>query len=192
MKRYLRRVVSMSILFMLFAAISNANIGIISQFASQNDNHWIGPLSIALLFLGSGIGAMYNKYINKYPFNKIIFTGAIGWDIFCAFSVMFLFIGFENYINAIIILGSLISGFIVSLYYNGIFNYINECGKRDKKSKIYFGISICLNQSSNLVGNTASTLLIEPLGQKLYSFVMLGSSVFLSLIFLFLKEFDKK
>lgn len=160
MQRYLKRMVLISIVNMLFVAISNANIGIISQFASQHDNHWIGPLSISLIFLGSGIGALYNSYIDKYPYNRIIFTGAVGWDFFNAFSVMFLFIGFENYINAIIIVGSLICGFTVSLFYNGTFNYVNECGKRDRKSKMYFGINMCLNQSSNIVGNATSALLI--------------------------------
>lgn len=94
MKRYFNRLIAISVLNMLFAAISNANIGIISQFASQHDNHWIGPLSIALIFLGSGIGALYNKYLQKYPYNRVIFAGATGWDFFNAFSVMFLFIGF--------------------------------------------------------------------------------------------------
>lgn len=38
MNSYLRRVVLVSLLSMLYAAISNANLGIISQFASQNGN----------------------------------------------------------------------------------------------------------------------------------------------------------
>ena len=54
-----------------------------------------------------------------------MFAGAVGWNFFCAFSVMFLFIGFEDYIIAIIIIGSLGFGFVVSLYYNGTFNFFN-------------------------------------------------------------------
>jgi len=80
---------------MLFTAISNANLGIISQFASQNGNKWVGPLSVAFIFLGSGTGALYHGYIHKWSYKRIIFTGAIGWDFFVSFSVVFLFIGFS-------------------------------------------------------------------------------------------------
>ena len=110
---------------LIFTAVNNANLGIINQLAQQNDNHWIGPLSIGLIFLGSGLAAIYNKYIGKYPYNRIIFVGGLGWDVYCGFSVLFLFIGFENYVNFIIVIGSLICGITVSLFYNGIFNYIN-------------------------------------------------------------------
>jgi hypothetical protein len=64
MKSHFKALIAISILCLLFTAITNANIGIISQFASQNDNEWIGSVSIALLFLGSGVGALYSKYIN--------------------------------------------------------------------------------------------------------------------------------
>lgn len=58
----------MSLLAMIFAAISNANLGIIGQFCLQNGNEWVGPLSVALIFLGSGTGALYNQYMGKYQF----------------------------------------------------------------------------------------------------------------------------
>jgi MFS family permease len=177
----------MSMLCLFFTAITNANIGIISQFASQNDNDWIGPLSISLIFLGSGLGVLYSKYIHKYPFSKVIFVGTLGWNIFISFSVMFLFIGFENYIVAVIAIGSLVCGIVMSLYYNGTFNYVNDCGWRDGVTEMYFAINMCFNQSSNIVGNLLSAFLIEPLGQKTYSFVMLGLAVAISLCFLFTK-----
>jgi MFS family permease len=145
---------------MLYAAISNANLGIISQFASQNGNEWIGPLSIALVFLGSGIGALYNAYINKWPYRYIILAGSMGWNIFLSFSVMFLFIGFSNLVIAVILVGSLGCGFLMSAYYNGLNNYVNECGKRDNKTNSYFGINICINQCSNIIGNALSAILI--------------------------------
>lgn len=94
MAKYFRRVLAVAFTLLLFTAVNNANLGIIGQLAEQNDNHWIGPLSIGLIFLGSGLGAIYNKYINKYPLNRIIFTGGLGWDIYCGFSVLFLFVGF--------------------------------------------------------------------------------------------------
>lgn len=125
MKSYLRRVVLISLVSMMYAAISNANLGIISQFASQNGNTWIGPLSIALVFLGSGTGALYNKYIDKYPYRTIILVGSMGWNIFLTFSVMFLFIGFSNFVIAVILIGSLGSGILMSAYYNGLNNFVN-------------------------------------------------------------------
>ena len=63
MTKYFKRVVIVAIPCLLFTAVTSANLGIISQLAEQNDNHWIGPLSVGLLFLGSGLGAIYNKYI---------------------------------------------------------------------------------------------------------------------------------
>ena len=119
----------------------------------------------------------------------MLFAGGLGWDIFCTFSVLFLFIGFESYINAIIIIGSLICGFIISIYYNSFFNYVNECGKRDKSTKIYIGIALCINQSANITGNGLSSLLIRPLGQKVYSLLMLSLSFFSSVCFLLIKSF---
>jgi len=191
MQTHAYRVIFLSIISMLFTAISNADLGIISQFASQNGNSWIGSLSIAMIFLGSGIGSCYNGYINKWQYKYIIFAGALGWLGYLSFSVAFLFIGFSNYIIAVILVGSLICGFIVSVYYNGINNYVNECGKRDNRTSFYFGINICIIQSSNVIGNGISAVLIEPLGQKIYSFVMLGVVMIVVLLFLGLKEFRK-
>ena len=111
-------------------------------------------------------------------------------DVFCAFSVMFLFIGFQDFINVIIIIGSLLCGLVVSLFYNGVFNYINECGKRDKRTKMYFGLCICINQSATLIGNGLSAVLIQPFGQKLYSVFMLGLGVLSSMSMIFVKDFE--
>jgi len=127
--------------------------------------------------------------MHKYAFNKIIFTGALGWDLYCTFSVIFLFVGFETYVNAIIIIGSLVCGLTVSVFYNGIFNYFNECGKRDRRTKQYFGLSLCIQQSANLLGGGMSSLFIEPLGQKNYSLLMLGLSIVSSGTFIFVKGF---
>ena len=93
-KKHLQRLLAISFVGLWFNGILNANVGILRQFAAQNNNDWIGPLSIALNFLGSGLGALYHSYIGKYPYNNIIFLGSLGWNIFCGFSVLFLFIGF--------------------------------------------------------------------------------------------------
>jgi hypothetical protein len=127
--------------------------------------------------------------MQRFAFNKIIFTGALGWDVYCTFSVIFLFVGFEIYVNAIIIIGSLVCGLTVSVFYNGIFNYFNECGKRDRRTKQYFGMSLCIQQSANLLGGGMSSLLIEPLGQKTYALLMLGLSIVSSGSFAFIKSF---
>ena len=188
---YLRRVVLISAVAMLFAAISNANLGIISQFASQNGNNWVGPLSIALVFLGSGIGALYNGYIGKWQYRTVIFFGAMGWNIFLTFSVLFLFVGFSNLVVVIILAGSLVCGLMLSTYYNGLNNYVNECGKRDDKANGYFGLSICIVECSNIIGKALSAALIKPLGQKTYSFVMLSLNILISLLYLLTKEFPE-
>lgn len=125
MGRYIKRVLFVALVCLVFVGVNNANLGIVSQLASQNDNEWIGPLSIALIFLGSGTGALYHEYMHKYTYNKIIFIGSLGWDLYVTFSVIFLFIGFESYIIAIIIVGSMISGLTASTFYNGVFNYVN-------------------------------------------------------------------
>ena len=177
MKKHFRRLVAISIVGMCFNAILNANVGILSQFSAQNDNEWIGPLSIALNFLGSGLGALYNGYIGKYPYSRIIFVGGMGWNVFGSFSVIFLFFGFKDYINGMIVAGSFICGLVASMFYSGIFNYVNECGRRDRQSNRYFGINMCLFQTANLLGNALSAVMIEPLGQKVYSCVMLGLGV---------------
>ena len=78
MAKYFKKVIFFSILGMLFAAISNANLGIISQFASQNGNTWVGPLSTALLFLGMGVGALKNSYIGRISYRTVLFLGASG------------------------------------------------------------------------------------------------------------------
>jgi hypothetical protein len=122
---YLRRLITISFLAMMFAATSNANLGIIGQFCLQNGNKWVGTLSVGFIFLGSGIGALYNNYIGKYRFRWILFGGAMGWNTYLTFSVLFLFIGFSDLIVIIILVGSLLCGLANSVYYNSLSNYIN-------------------------------------------------------------------
>ena len=191
MKSYLRRVVFISAVAMRFASSSNANLGIIGQFASQNGNNWVGLLSIAFEFTGSGIGALYNGYIGKWKYRTIIFCGAMGWNIFLTFSVLFLFVGFSDLVIVIIPVGSLFCGFLLSTYYNGTNNYVNECGKRDGRSSSYFGLNMCIIQCANIIGNALSAALIKPLGQKTYSFVMLSLNILISLLYLLTKEFPE-
>jgi len=187
MKIHISKVIYISIISMLFIAIANTNLGVISQFASQNGNEWIGSASVSMIFLGAGLGTWYNSYIHKYQFKWIIFVGAMGWNIYVSFSVIFLFIGFSNLIIVIILSGSLLCGLIISIYYNGTGNYVSQCGCKDGKMNLYFGINTCLMQSANIVGSSISWGLIEPLGQQVYSFVMLGLAVGFSFAYLFVR-----
>jgi MFS family permease len=160
MATYFKRVLFISLATMLFEAISNSDLGIITQLASQNGNEWVGPVSISMIFLGSGLGSLYNKYIGRYPYKYVMFGGTMGWNIYLSFSVMFLFIGFSNALNAVILIGSFVCGLIMSFFYIGVNNYVNECGKIDNKIGAYFGINICIVQISNIAGNGLSAVLI--------------------------------
>jgi hypothetical protein len=60
----------------------------------------------------------------------------------------------------IILIGSLVCGFIVSIYYNSIMGYVNECGEKDKLVAFYFGINTCIIQSANIVGSAMSAAMI--------------------------------
>ena len=185
------RVIYVSILGMLFTAMSNANLGIVSQISAQNDNEWVGPLSVGLLFMGSGLGALYNKYIGLYKYRYLFIIGTIGWLVFLSFSVMFLFLGFQTYLIIIIVVGSFGCGLVMSLYYMSLNNYVNVCGQRDNKTNFYFGLNISMVQCSNIIGNGISAILIQPLGQKTYSIVMLCLAALVAFFFIFVRELDQ-
>lgn len=122
---YLKRVILISIAIMLFASFTNASLEIFNEFTSQNGNKWIGPLSISLIFLCYGLASLYNKYINKWRYRTLIVSGAMGWIIYLTFTVMFLFIGFSDWIIVFMIIGSIFCGLLVSVYYNAVNNYVN-------------------------------------------------------------------
>ena len=60
------KVILFSVTVMLYAAITNTDTSIISQFTHQNGNDWAGPLLTGLFFLGSGLCSTRNWYIGKY------------------------------------------------------------------------------------------------------------------------------
>ena len=70
-------------------------------------------------------------------------------------------------------------------------NYVNICGQRDNKANFYFGLSISMVQCSNIIGNGISAILIQPLGQKTYSLVMLCLAAFVAFFFMFVKELNQ-
>ena len=169
---YMTTVILVSIVIMVYQGIANSDLGVISQLTHQKGNDWAGPLSTALLFMGSGLGSLYHKYIGKFSFKQCFFVGSFGYTLFISMGLIFVKIGFTELVQVLIFVGSFISGLIVSVFYNTQFNYINFLSKIDGQSVKYFGINMGMVQSSNLFGNFLSWLLIKPLGQFFYLVVM--------------------
>lgn len=187
-EKYLPMVIASSISIMIYQGIANSNLGIVSQLTSQNGNHWAGPLLTALLFTGSGFGALYNKYIGKYKFNLTFFVGSFGYTFFIGLGLIFLKLGFSTTVLILMFIIGIISGLLASVFYTTQFNYINTLSKIDNKEVKYFGINVGLAQSSNILGNLISSLLIKPLGQFLAVLVMEIIVIGTSISFLFFKQ----
>jgi hypothetical protein len=160
-----------------------------SQFSHQNGNDWAGPVSTGLLFLGSGLGALYTKYIDKWKYRWIFMLGSFGNTAFVSLIFLFLEVGFTEAITIVFVVGSLLAGLVTSIFYVGMFNYINTCSKIDNEWTKYFAINLCFVQSANLLGNTISAILIEPLGQTTYSLTMSCVIFACSLLFLTVKNY---
>ena len=103
---------------MVYQGISNSDIGVLSQFTHQKGNNWAGPLSTALLFIGCGVGSLYNKYIGRYPYRYCFLVGSFGNTLFISLGLIIVKIGFNTATQIVIFLGSLVSGIIVSVFYN--------------------------------------------------------------------------
>jgi hypothetical protein len=164
-KKYLKTVIIVSIVIMIYQGIANSDLGIISQLTHQTDNNWAGPLCTSLLFAGSGLGSLYVKYIGKYQYRYLFFIGSISFTMLVAISIIFLKLGFSLIVEIVIFLVSFLAGCLCSVFYNAQFNYINILSKIDERSIQYFGINMAFAQSSNIFGNSLSSLLIKPLGQ---------------------------
>lgn len=87
---HLKSAIYVSSVFLLFQAIVNTEIGILSQFTHQHGNSWVGPLANALLFLGSGLFAPINFYIGRYAYNKILFLSGISYLGYIGMIILFL------------------------------------------------------------------------------------------------------
>jgi predicted MFS family arabinose efflux permease len=181
-------VVYVSLVILVYQGIANSNLGIISQFTHQNGNNWAGPLSTALLFLGSGLGCSYNKYIGKYPFKYCFFVGSLGFILYTALGLIFLKLGFTTTVEVLIFALSFIAGGTCSIFYNTQFNYINFLSRIDKREVKYFGINIGMAQSSNIFGNLVSAMLIKPLGQFLAVLVMTIIMMISAILLLFARQ----
>lgn len=95
---HLKSAIFLSTVFLFFQAIVNTEVGILSQFTHQNGNSWVGPFANGLLFLGSGLFAPINFYINKYAYNKILFFSALSYLGYIGMAILFLEIGFSTFV----------------------------------------------------------------------------------------------
>lgn len=120
-------------MILIYQGIANSDLGIISQLTHQNGNNWAGPLTTALLFLGSGLGSLYNKYIGRIPFSVCFLIGSLGYIVYIAMGLVFMKLGFSITAEVIIFVGSFLAGIMCSVFYNTQFNYINTLSKIDNK-----------------------------------------------------------
>ena len=117
-EKYLKTVIKVSIVIMIYQGIANSDVGVLSELTHQKGNDWAGPLSTALLFIGSGLGSLYNKYIGKYPYRYCLMAGSFGYTLFISMGLVFIKIGFNTTTQILIFLGSFVSGLIASVFYN--------------------------------------------------------------------------
>lgn len=127
----LKSIIYVSVVILFFQGISNTIMAIMGQFTYQNGEGWVGPLGNALLFLGSGLATHYNKYIDRLQYKYSFFIGSLGYTLFIGLTVIFLKTGFTIWVEVVILIGSLISGITVSMFYNSQFNYVNACSQID-------------------------------------------------------------
>ena len=160
------RVILVSINIMLYQAIANTDLAVVSELSLQKGSQWAGPLLTCLLFLGSGLGSLYNDYIGRYPFRYCIFFGSFGYTLFIGMGLVFLELGFTNNTYPLIFIGGFVGGLIASVFYNSTYNYVNVLAQADDQYVKYFGINIGIVQFCNLLGNLISALLIKQLGQR--------------------------
>lgn len=91
---YFGHVLYASVFIMFYQAFANTDESIISQLTHQHGNDWAGPLCTALLFIGSGLGSLYNKYIGKVSYKYTFFIGSFGYTIFIGMGLVFMKINF--------------------------------------------------------------------------------------------------
>lgn len=74
------------------------------------------------------------------------------------------------------------------MFYNSQFNYLNVCSEIDNEETKYFGVSMCITQSANILGNLVSAVMIEPVGQFNYAVIMNVSIFVVSMMFFGVKN----
>jgi hypothetical protein len=142
---------------MLYQSVANSVSGIIAQITDQNEIWWAGPVTTLILFLFSGIGALYNCYIGRMKYRYAMTIGASGYIIYCASAIVFVSVNVKKSIGFIVAasLVNVIGGLILSMFYICQFNYISECSIADNRP-MYFGINMGIVQSANIFGSILS------------------------------------
>ena len=187
MTKYFKELAYVSVLIFFYQGVSNAVFGITGQFAHQAGKDWVGPLFLAMLFLGCGLGSIYNKYIGRYQYNLTFFVGGFGNALYILMELVLIEVPLSLWVILMLAVGGFVSGLIASIFFNSFFNFINVLSKIDGKEVQYFGIAFLGCQGSGLFGNLLSSLLIVPLGQLKYIITMTGIVVFFCLLFLRVK-----
>ena len=190
--KYFKAVIYVSIFSFLCQGIANTDLSIISQLTHQHGNNWAGPLTTALLFIGSGLGSLNNKYIGKWKYKYLLVCGNFGYITYIAMGLVFMKLSFTGGSLTLILVGSLIGGLISSIFYNSLYNYVNVLARIDQRELKYFGILQAITQSCNIYGNVLSALLIQPLGQFNYVLIMDILIFVFGLFFLGLREPDSE
>ena len=158
--KYFKAVIYVSIFSFLCQGIANTDLGIISQLTHQHGNNWAGPLTTALLFIGSGVGSLNHKYIGKCKYRYLLLLGNFGYMIYISMGLIFMKLSFTGGSLTMIMIGSLIGGLIVSVFYNSLYNYVNVLSRIDNRELKYFGILQGITQACNVYGNILSAFLI--------------------------------
>ena len=78
MTKYFKELAYVSVLIFFYQGVSNPVFSITGQFAHQAGKDWVGPLFLVMLFLGYGLGSIYNKYIGRYQYNITFFVKGFG------------------------------------------------------------------------------------------------------------------
>ena len=185
---YIKAMVGLCILVMVYQGISNTDMSIVSQLTHQHGNNWAGPVSTGLLYVGLGLTSLYNGYIGKYKFKYIFFVGSFGNTLYIATGVAFMLLSFTTPTLILIMLGSFAGGCLASVFFAAEYNYVNTLSRIDGQEVKYFGMLLMFNQVANVFGNILSSLLIEPLGQFNYLVVMVSIIVLVSFLYLKLPE----
>lgn len=78
-----------------------------------------------IFFIGMGSGSLYNAYITKYQKRYTLFIGSFGNTIFVSLGLIFMKLSFTSGVLVMLIGGSLVSGLVVSMFYNTLYNYVD-------------------------------------------------------------------
>ena len=131
-KPHFKHMLYISIVFMLYQAVGNTAVGILSEFTHQNGNDWVGPFAGSIVFIGCGIAAVKTSYINRYSIKTILFVCSFAYAFYIAMIILFLKTGFGVGVEIVILIVSFLAGVLSAGLYNAYFNYINICSELDQ------------------------------------------------------------